>query len=81
MVLDEVMAKAIMHKGYSAVTVELNVRFKKPARPDTEYLLKGKVTEVRGKIIRAEGDITGPDNESIASATSRFFMVQEDNEG
>ena len=74
-VLDEVMVKAAAKEGLRCVTAELNVKFKKPALTETEYLIKGKIKEINRRIVTAEGSIISADNKLIASAESKLFLV------
>jgi uncharacterized protein (TIGR00369 family) len=74
-VLDEIMVKAAAKEGLRCVTAELNVKFKKPALTETEYLIKGKIKERRKRIIIAEGSIISDDNKVIADAESKLFLV------
>jgi len=74
-VLDEVMVKAAAQKGIKCVTAELNVRFKKPAIMDQEFTLKGKITEIRRRLISAEASLIASDNISVASASGKFVQV------
>lgn len=74
-VLDEIMIKAADKKGLRCVTAELTIKFKKPAFTDTQYLLKGSVTDVKKKLALTEGAILSPDNEIIATATGKMFIL------
>jgi uncharacterized protein (TIGR00369 family) len=74
-VLDEIMIKAAHRQGFKCVTAELNVRFKKPAYTNTQYLIKGKIIEVRKKLVITEGVIIGPNKEIIASAAGKLFIL------
>lgn len=74
-VLDEIMIKAADQKGLRCVTAELTVKFKKPAFTDTQYLLKGSVKEVKKKLALTEGVVLGPDNEIIATAAGKMFIL------
>jgi acyl-coenzyme A thioesterase PaaI-like protein len=69
------MVKAATAEGLRCVTAELNVKFKKPALIETEYLIKGKIKEKRKRIIVAEGSVISGDNKVIASAESKLFLV------
>lgn len=74
-VLDEIMIKAADGQGLRCVTAELTVKFRKPAFTDTQYLLKGTVKEVKKKLVITEGAVLSPDNEVIASATGKMFIL------
>ena len=72
-VLDEAMAKAILHKNITAVTVNLNVDYKKPLKPHNIYIVEGSISAVRKKIILAQASIFDG-NTVYANATARFFI-------
>ena len=74
-VLDEIMIKAADRKGFKCVTAELNVRFKNPAYTNTQYLIKGKIIEVRKKLVITEGVIIDPTNKILASAAGKLFIL------
>ena len=74
-VLDEILIKAARHKGLDCVTVELNVKFKKPALINTEYMIKGKIKEIKRKIVFAEGLIMSIDNTVVAAANGKLFII------
>ncbi len=75
MVLDEILIKAARHKGFDCVTVELNVKFKKPAITNTEYMIKGRIKEIKKKIVFAEGSIMSADNKVVATANGKLFII------
>ena len=74
-VLDEIMIKAAAQKGLKCVTVELNVRFKKPALLGKEFTIKGKIKEIRKRLVFAESSLTDADNILIALATGKFITI------
>lgn len=74
-VLDEIMVKAAEHKGLKCVTAELKVKFKKPALINTEYVIKGKIKEIRKKLIFAEGSVISTDNKIIAYADGKLIVI------
>ena len=74
-VLDETMIKAAAFKDYKCATVELNVRFKKPAFMDKSFIIKGKVTEAKKRLITAQSSITDSNGTLVASATGKFIII------
>ena len=74
-VIDEVMVKSANNKGFTCVTAELNIRYKKPCRTGEEYELKGKVVEIRKTIILTEGEIIDMNGDKIASGSGKLFVV------
>jgi len=75
-VLDEIMIKAANIKNIKCVTAELNVRFKKPAQLNTDFIIRGKINEIRNKIVIAEGSIIEKEKgTTLASATGKYFIL------
>lgn len=74
-VLDEVMIKAAFHRGYKCVTVELNVRFRKPARMEKTFTIRGKVTDANKRLVFGEGAVIDSDGVTVATATGKFMTV------
>ncbi len=73
--LDEVMVKSANSKGFVCVTGELNVRYKKPCLTGKEYELRGKVTEIKKRLIFTEGEIIDMNGEVIATGKGKLFVV------
>jgi uncharacterized protein (TIGR00369 family) len=67
-VLDESMAKAILHSSKEAVTARMTVDFKQPLNSGTTYTARGWVLEVRGRRITARSEIRNPEGNVCASA-------------
>ena len=77
-ILDEIMAHACIGMGgptKAAVTAEITVRFVKPVQTGSRIRVTGRVTEVKGRIIRTEGHLFGADGEPAATATARFVIA------
>lgn len=74
-VLDEIMIKAAAHKGLKCVTAELNVRFKKPALLEKEFTIKGKVNEIKRRMVLTEGRVVDSDGVTIATANGKFITI------
>jgi uncharacterized protein (TIGR00369 family) len=74
-VLDEVMIKAAVSKGYKCVTAEITVKFRRPAHTGETLQLTGRVKEVKRKLIFTEGLLRDRQNNILASATARLFIV------
>ncbi len=72
--LDEVMAKAAHHAGYSAVTTDMSVQYKKPTPADTPLRLTGRVIDKQRRILFTEGELCDDDGILLASAQARFFI-------
>ena len=74
-VLDEAMIKAAWAAGRRSVTGEMTVRYVKPVRTGTPYLVRGRVTGGKGKITLAESELVNMDGEVAARATGKLFRV------
>ncbi len=79
-ILDEIMAHACIGIGgpsESAVTAEMTVRFLKPVRTGSVIRAVGKVSEMRGRIIRTEGRLLDSAGNAVAEATARFVIAKK----
>lgn len=74
-VLDEVMVKATGFRNLICVTAELQIKFKKPAFTNTPYRATGTILEIKRKLVFAEGFLRDRENNIIASARGKFFVV------
>lgn len=78
-ILDEIMAHACIGIGgvsESAVTAEMTVRFLKPVLTGSRIHAAGKVSEIRGRIVRTEGRLLDTDGNTAAEATARFVIAR-----
>ena len=74
--LDEVMIYSIIAQGIITVTVQIEVKFKKPAKIGERLFLEGQITEDKGKILITEGKIFKQDGTIIAIAKGKFFRAE-----
>ncbi len=74
--LDEAMIYSIIAQGIITVTVQIEVKFKKPAKIGETLFLEGQVTEDKGKIIHTEGKIFTKDGTIIAQSKGKFFRPE-----
>lgn len=74
-VLDEAMVQAAMAGGITCVTAEITVKYRKPARTGTPYVLSGKALAGKGRILTAEGRVTDASGQVFAQATARLFRT------
>jgi len=75
MVLDEVMAKVCLFNGKPALTVRIEVRFKRPVLINEEVVVRGNYIETRGRRMELEARCTGKDGEVKAIANAVFLCV------
>ncbi len=74
-VLDEVMAKAAVHKGLQVVTAEMTVKLKQPAHTNEPLQCRGTISEVKKRIVYARASAFRPDGSLIAEATAKLVIV------
>lgn len=75
-ILDETIGRAIMmHAGKSAfgVTLELNVKYKKPVPLGVELKVIGRITKDRGRIFEGTGELLLPNGDVAVSAEGKFM--------
>ena len=74
--LDEVMIYSIIAQGIITVTVQIEVKFKSPAKIGETLFLEGQITEDKGKILLTEGKISKKDGTIIATSKGKFFRAE-----
>jgi uncharacterized protein (TIGR00369 family) len=74
-VLDEVMAKAAVHKGYTVVTGEMTVKLKNPANTGEALRCRGTIEKIKKRIIYAGARATREDGAVIAEATAKLVIM------
>lgn len=76
--LDEVMYKAISSSGELAMTAEITVRFRNPARPGVTLYPRGRVVRKKGRLVETHGEIEDASGRLIATATGKFIILAPD---
>lgn len=78
--LDETIGRAISIADPDAwgVTVELNVRFKKPVPLDGEVRAVGRITDDRGRLFSGTGEIVLADGTVAVEASGRYLKLPID---
>ena len=74
-VLDEVMARYVYVLGHNAVTGEITVRLKRPARIGRRLRFAGKVESENRRVIDTSARATDDEGNVIAEATARMVKV------
>jgi len=74
--LDEVMIYSIIAQGIITVTVQMEIRFKKPAKIGEMLFLEGWVSEDKGRILLTEGKIFKKDGTILAESKGKFFRAE-----
>lgn len=75
-ILDETIGRAIMaHYGQESfgVTIELNVKYKKPVPLDQELKVIARITHDKGRIFEGTGELILPSGEVAVSAYGRYM--------
>jgi len=80
--LDEMMAHAVWRFAGPGLTISMEVRFHTPLKPDEAIRVRGALITLNGNRRTAEAEIirTG-DGQKIASAKSRFLLLEENRGG
>ena len=80
--LDEIMTHAIWHFVGPVVTLGLDVQFRQPLAPGEPILVRGRLTETKGRRLKGQGEIIRlADNRLIANAQGRFLLQNGDLSG
>jgi uncharacterized protein (TIGR00369 family) len=74
-VLDEVMAKAAVQRGYNVVTGEMTVKLKNPAKTGEQLRCRGAIETIKKRIIYAGASATREDGTVIAEATAKLVII------
>ncbi|AFN73845.1 thioesterase superfamily protein [Melioribacter roseus P3M-2] len=77
-VLDETIGRAILNKYDTevwGVTIELNVKFKKPIPLNEELKVVGRITKENNRIFEGTGEIYLQNGETAATAYGKYFKV------
>ncbi len=71
-VLDEAVGKLSVSLGMPAVTAELSVRFLRPVPTARPLRVRGRITEVRSRVLLGEAEATLEDGTLAARAEARL---------
>jgi uncharacterized protein (TIGR00369 family) len=79
-ILDETIGRAIniTHAESWGVTVELNVRFKKPVPLDCELRAIGRITRDTSRVFEGSGELLLPDGTVAAEAAGKYVKMPID---
>ncbi|MEO0005241.1 MAG: PaaI family thioesterase [candidate division WOR-3 bacterium] len=73
--LDELMAWSTKPKGYSTVTAEIQVRFRKPVPVGKEIAGEGWITKEEGRLVFAHSRLIDEKGIVLAEATGKLWKV------
>jgi len=76
-ILDETIGRAIQiqNPDIFAVTIELNVRFRKPVPLNTTLRAITEITQDKGRVFEGEGSLLLEDGTVAANATARYLKL------
>ena len=75
--LDEVMIKALLAREIYSMTVEMTVKFHKIVNTGEKLFFEGELARQKGRLIFAKGSAKNEDGKIVASATGKYFKVNE----
>jgi acyl-coenzyme A thioesterase PaaI-like protein len=76
--LDEIMMHAVWHFAGAGVTLGLEVQFRQPLAPAEMVLVRGNITETKGRRLKVRGEIIRQgDNKLIANSLGRFLLLPQ----
>jgi len=74
--MDEVMIKAVLARDIFAVTAEISVKFKRPARTGELLRFVGRIVEAKRRITRTEGIASDAEGNVIATGTATYVEAR-----
>jgi acyl-coenzyme A thioesterase PaaI-like protein len=75
--LDEIMARYIYHKGFTAVTAKLDVRYRKPTPINTELKIIGRIDSQKRSLYDMSAEIRLPDGTVTAEGKALVKVLGE----
>jgi uncharacterized protein (TIGR00369 family) len=80
-IIDETIGRAISmqhNEQVWGVTLEFNIKFKKPVPTDEEIRVVGRITEDNGRIFKGEGEILLPDGQPAVFGSGTYMKLPID---
>jgi len=79
-ILDETIGRAIMieHNQIWGVTIEINVRYRKPVPLDREIRVVGRITRDTSRAFEGTGEILLEDGTAAVEARGKYFKMPYD---
>jgi len=74
--LDEAMAKAVIAQQWRAMTVEINVRYRRHVSTGEQLVIRGRIIERKKRRIQTEATMSTAGGEERARATGTFLSVE-----
>lgn len=76
--LDETIGRTLVRDDIWAMTLELNVRFRRPIPIGESLTVVGELTRLRSRTIEGKGEIRLADGAIGATAEAKYFRLPED---
>lgn len=79
-ILDETIGRAIMIENDNTwgVTIELNIKFKRPVPYDVELKVVGRITEQNSRFFFGTGELLLPDGKVAVTASGKYIKLPLD---
>jgi uncharacterized protein (TIGR00369 family) len=77
-VLDEAMSWAVLADGRLAVTMRMEVRFRRPVPVEQPVEVVAEVVRDRGRVVETRGEIRDGEGTVLVSATGAFIRVSDE---
>ncbi|MBI2843573.1 MAG: PaaI family thioesterase [Armatimonadetes bacterium] len=74
-ILDEAMARLVWAEGYSAVTAEMTMRLKLPARTGEELIVAGRIVGEDRRTLTCSAEAKCSDGRTVAEASARMMKI------
>jgi uncharacterized protein (TIGR00369 family) len=75
MLLDEAMAHSCLSEAMNGVTVDIQVRYRKPVEVGQRIRVCGWVSQVKSRIIETEAEVRDEAGEVVAAGNARFLIM------
>lgn len=75
-ILDAAMTRLLLHKGISALTAKIEVRFHRPILISNRVVVRAKMVRQRGRFFEVASQARA-DGSVAATATGKFLMIDK----
>ncbi len=73
--LDEAMVNLAYRLNIMAVSANININLRMPAKPKEKLILTGEITKIEGRKVFAKSEIKNASNETVADATGLLLKI------
>jgi uncharacterized protein (TIGR00369 family) len=74
--VDEAMGRLAWTQGYRAVTAEMAIKYKRPARTGEGLRIAASIESVEGRLVKCKAEIRRPDGTVVVEATAKMVIVE-----